>query len=144
MGWYIDDVEVTDVILGGTCTTLSACTAPGAPILTSATGTLCGVIDLAWTAGAGTTGSYNVYRSVFSGGPYQKINGAPVTGLTYSDTTAAPNTTYYYVVRGACDAFGVYESVQQQPAFRHLRRIHGPRRSRSPELFEYRRHFGRG
>ena len=111
IGWYIDDVQVTFANLGGTCTTLNACAAPGSPTLTSATSTSCGVIDLAWTAGSGTSNSYDVYRSVFSGGPYQKINGAPVTGTTYSDTTAAPNTTYYYVVRGACDAFGVYESV---------------------------------
>jgi len=109
IGWYLDDVEVTDVILSGTCTPSPSCTAPGAPTLTCTT--VCGVVGLSWSPGSGTANSYNVYRSVFSGSQYQRINAAPVTGTTYSDITAVQNTTYYYVVRGACDAFGLNESA---------------------------------
>ena len=71
--------------------------------LTAATGTCTGV-NLSWTAGTGTTNSYNVYRVAGAcGGTYSKIAG-PLVGLTYSDTSAVAGTSYAYVVRGACDA----------------------------------------
>lgn len=111
VGWFVDSVAVTNVNLSGTCTTLSACSAPGSPALVSVAASCPGGIDLTWTAGTGSTGSYNVYRSVFSGGPYQKINTAPVLVTTYTDATANPDLAYYYVVRGACDVFGVFESA---------------------------------
>jgi fibronectin type 3 domain-containing protein len=98
------------------CVTLTpvagSCTAPGAPTLNSATGT-CSGVDLAWTAGTGTTNSYNVYRKDNSctGGTYVKIAG-PLTGTTtYSDTTAVSPNTYAYAVKGACDTGGVTEST---------------------------------
>jgi fibronectin type 3 domain-containing protein len=55
---------------------------------------------------------YNVYQATTSGGPYTKLNGAPVPAgtLTYADNTVAGNTTYYYVVT-AVDA-GSLESVK--------------------------------
>lgn len=41
---------------------------------------------------------YNVYRGTISGGPYSKINtGGLVASTTYTDSTVADNTTYYYV-----------------------------------------------
>jgi hypothetical protein len=52
-------------------------------------------VALSWTASSGAT-SYNVYRS--TGGTYTKLNGSPITATTYTDTTAANGTTYYYVV----------------------------------------------
>jgi hypothetical protein len=100
IGWYLDDVQVTDALFGGSCTTF--CTAPSAPVLDSADGT-CSGIDLAWTPGAGHSLSFNVYRGDASGGPYAKINGFPVTGTTYTDTTAVYGNSYFYVVRAACD-----------------------------------------
>jgi len=94
--------------------TCSGCTAPGAPNLTSATGTCAGV-NLAWTAGSGTTNSYNVYRSTNTScpvGALTKLNGSAIPSgtLTYSDSTAVAGTTYTYVVRGACDSGGTTES----------------------------------
>lgn len=41
---------------------------------------------------------YNVYRSDVSGGPYTKINPAVVVDANYSDYTAPPGITKYYVV----------------------------------------------
>ena len=92
----------------------STCTAPGAPTLTSATGD-CSGVNLAWTAGSGTTNSYNVYRSANTScpvGTLTKLNSSPIPAgtLTFSDTTAVAGTTYTYVVRGACDAGGATES----------------------------------
>jgi len=58
-------------------------------------------VNLAWdlpTTG-GATASYNIYRSTVSGQFTTKLNAAPVTTLTYADTTAAPGVTYFYVVR---------------------------------------------
>lgn len=110
-GWGLDSVSVTNVNLSGTCTTLSTCSAPGSPTLVSATGSCPGGITLTWTAGSGTTTSYNVYRSVFNGGPYQKLNLDPVAGTSYIDATDNPGMTYYYIIRGACDVYGVYESA---------------------------------
>jgi tetratricopeptide (TPR) repeat protein len=89
----------------------STCTAPGAPNLTAATG-MCAGVNLTWTAGSGTTLSYNVYRFQGAcGGAYAKLGGMPVTGTSYSDTSAVAGTSYAYVVRGACDAGGATESV---------------------------------
>lgn len=58
-------------------------------------------ISLSWTAGAGATG-YNVYRRT-TAGSYNfaaPLNGAtPVSGTSYTDTTAVSGTAYNYVVR---------------------------------------------
>jgi len=109
-GWYVDTVAVNNAQIGGACTTGSSCTAPGAPTLVSAAGDCAGV-SLAWTAGTGSTNSYNLSRGTAPGGPYTKLGGMPVAGTSYNDTTAVAGTTYYYVVTGACDASGLNESV---------------------------------
>jgi fibronectin type 3 domain-containing protein len=102
--------ESADSALTAYCqSACGGCTAPGAPTLNSATGTCTGV-DLAWSAGSGTTLSYNIYRVAGAcGGSYSKIAG-PITATTYSDTSAVAGTQYAYVVRGACDAAGATES----------------------------------
>lgn len=51
--------------------------------------------SLHWVAAEGAT-SYNVKRSVTTGGPYSTI--ASCTALSYVDTTLANGVTYYYVV----------------------------------------------
>jgi hypothetical protein len=45
---------------------------------------------------AGVVG-YNIYRSRTSGGPYVKLNSAPLTTPFYEDTTVTAGSTYYYV-----------------------------------------------
>jgi hypothetical protein len=109
-GWYVDTVTVTNAQTGGACTVGTSCTAPGAPNLTGAAGG-CNGVSLAWTPGTGSTSSYNVYRATVPGGPYTKLGGMPIATTSYTDTTGTPGTTYYYVVKGACDAGGATESV---------------------------------
>ena len=109
-GWYVDTVIVSSAQTGGACVPGSACSAPGAPSLVSATGDCAGV-NLTWSAGSGTTSSYNVSRSTTPGGGYIKLPGMPVAGTSLTDTTAVPGTIYYYVVTGACDGGGVTESL---------------------------------
>jgi len=53
-------------------------------------------IALSWNASAGAA-NYNVKRSTTPGGPYTTI-GPNVTATSYTDTTVANGTTYYYVV----------------------------------------------
>ena len=52
-------------------------------------------VPLSWTASTGAA-SYNVKRATVSGGPYTTIKS--VTTTSYTDSTAANGTTYYYVV----------------------------------------------
>jgi fibronectin type 3 domain-containing protein len=41
---------------------------------------------------------YNLYRSTTIGGPYDKVNTAPIPNSQYTDTGLTNNTTYYYRV----------------------------------------------
>jgi pectate lyase/fibronectin type 3 domain-containing protein len=54
-----------------------------------------GKVQLSWAAVSGATG-YNVKRSTTDGSEYQTI--ATVAANSYTDTDAADQTTYYYVV----------------------------------------------
>lgn len=56
-----------------------------------------GVVNLSWTA-SGTPGAeYDVYRNTAPAGiVYQKVNGAPITGTSFPDTTVSNGVTYYY------------------------------------------------
>ncbi len=74
----------------------SATPPPAAPAGLSATAVSADQINLSWSASAGAA-SYNVKRSLTSGGPYF----VAATGLTtnnFSDAKLASGTTYYYVV----------------------------------------------
>lgn len=70
--------------------------APAAPTNVVAAWRTTSQISLTWTASASAT-SYNVKRSTTSGGPYTVL-ATGVTGSSYSDTTVAGGTVYYYVV----------------------------------------------
>jgi predicted RNA-binding protein with TRAM domain len=54
-------------------------------------------VALSWNPNASTVQGYYVYRGGKSGGPYTKIS-ALQAGTSYSDTTVASGTTYFYVV----------------------------------------------
>ncbi len=60
-------------------------------------------VHLTWSALGGAL-NYNVLRSTTNGGPYTLI-ASGVTSASYTDTTVANGTTYYYVV-SAVDAYG--------------------------------------
>ncbi|MDR3711036.1 MAG: fibronectin type III domain-containing protein [Capsulimonadaceae bacterium] len=72
----------------------SATTPLAAPTGLTATGGTQQVV-LAWTAVSGAT-SYDVYRSLTSGGEAQVQTG--VTTTSYTDSSLTPGTTYYYEV----------------------------------------------
>jgi fibronectin type 3 domain-containing protein len=73
----------------------STTTATAAPTALVATATT-GQIDLAWTAASGAT-SYRILRGTVSGSYTQIATG--VTGISFTDTTNANGTQYYYVIR---------------------------------------------
>lgn len=54
-------------------------------------------VQLTWQASTSSVVGYNIYRSITTGGPYVKINATLVTPLTYTDSSVASSTTYYYV-----------------------------------------------
>ncbi|MEO7933317.1 MAG: LamG-like jellyroll fold domain-containing protein [Chthoniobacterales bacterium] len=68
-------------------------------------------IALNWSAVPGATG-YNVKRGYASGGPFTTILG-PVTGTSYTDTSLATGSPYYYVVS---TLNGVVESANSAEA----------------------------
>ena len=59
-------------------------------------------VTLNWAVSAGAT-TYNVKRSMISGGPYSTIGSSSAS--TYTDTSAVNGTTYYYVL-SAMNAVG--------------------------------------
>jgi hypothetical protein len=66
-------------------------------------------VTASWVASVTPSVTYNIYRGTTSGGPYAKVNGSPVFGLSYVDNAVQAGQTYYYVAT-AVDANGV-ESV---------------------------------
>ncbi len=68
---------------------------PGAPTLTASPGNA--QIALSWTSSSGAT-TYNVYRGTASGGEGATAQATGITAITYTDTTVANGTTYYYKV----------------------------------------------
>jgi glycosidase/chitodextrinase len=89
------------VVLGGTGLDLAP---PPAPTQLTVTGEAASQVTLSWTASAGSAG-YDVFRSPLSGGGFVRLNAAPVTGTTFTDTGLTNGTTYHYVVR-ALDTLG--------------------------------------
>ncbi len=81
--------------------------APGSSVPAAPTGLTAavsaGLVTLAWSVPAGTTGLI-VRRSTTSGGPYSII-ASNLTQAIYRDPSFTPNTTYYYVI-SASNGFG--------------------------------------
>ncbi|HET6930587.1 MAG TPA: choice-of-anchor D domain-containing protein [Candidatus Acidoferrum sp.] len=91
----------------GSVTVTSNATGSPATITLSGSGvvTVTHSVSLSWTASTSTVNGYNVYRSLTSGTGYTKLNGGLVSAVTYTDSTVANGTTYYYVTT-AVDASG--------------------------------------
>ena len=70
--------------------------APEAPTAPTVVQKPAGRLDLTWTASTTVTNlaGYDLYRS--AGGAYTKLNAAPLTGTTYSDTATTDGTAYTY------------------------------------------------
>jgi fibronectin type 3 domain-containing protein len=62
-------------------------------------------VVLRWNANADPVVGYNVYRAEVSGGPYKKINAAPISSPEWKDRFLKPAVIYYYTVT-AVDAQG--------------------------------------
>jgi hypothetical protein len=69
---------------------------PPAPTnLTASAGNL--QVTLNWSAASGAV-SYNLKRGTTGGGPYGTLVASGISATSYTDTTVANGTTYYYVV----------------------------------------------
>jgi hypothetical protein len=77
-------------------------------------------VDLSW--GPGTIKNpasgqvvvgYNVYRSLFSGGPYTQLNSSSIPGLSFIDNAVASGQTLYYVC-STVDSFGNVSGYSNQ------------------------------
>lgn len=92
----LDDLTVTD---GVSSTDTTAPTVPGSPAATANSATS---VTVTWTASTDAVGvaSYRIQR-----GGTTLTAGAAVVGTSFTDTTAAPSTTYSYTV-SAVDAAG--------------------------------------
>ncbi len=55
-------------------------------------------VDLNWIASPSTIDGYFVYRSSQPGGPYSRINDAPVVDTAFVDVNVFAGETYFYVV----------------------------------------------
>lgn len=70
-------------------------------------------VTLNWSASSTAGVSYNVYRSSASGGPYTRLNAAPVAQTAYTDSTVQSGSTYYYVTT-AINSGGVESAYSNQ------------------------------
>src|SRR6185369_13339157 len=61
-------------------------------------------VELSWSASAEAAG-YNVYRSVVSGGGWEKANASLITTTNYKVQDLTDGNTYYFIVK-ALDAVG--------------------------------------
>jgi hypothetical protein len=68
---------------------------------------------LNWQASTSPVSGYNVYRSTANGGPYTRVNGTLVTSVSYTDSSLASSTTYYYVATAVSSA-GVESDYSNQ------------------------------
>jgi len=73
-----------------------------------------GIVSLTWTQNKETDViGYNIYRSLSAGGGYVKLNDAPITSLSYTDTTVSNGIIYYYTI-SAVDRDGDESSYTQK------------------------------
>lgn len=61
---------------------------------------------LNWNPSVTVNVTYDTFRGIVPGGPYGKVNVAPIPVTTYRDTTAVPGVQNYYVIV-AKDATGL-------------------------------------
>jgi hypothetical protein len=105
----------TGSISGSVAVTSNAIDSPFAIAVTgSGVAAAIRAVNLDWAASPSTdvTG-YNVYRSTVSGGPYTKLDSAPVQALDYTDSTVQSGTDYFYVVTSV-ESSGAQSSYSSQ------------------------------
>jgi len=73
-------------------------------------------VSLTWSSSpTATVTGYNVYRTTVSGSLFARVNGTPITGLAYTDSTVQNGLTYYFVTT-AVDPNGESIFSNQVPA----------------------------
>ena len=55
-------------------------------------------LNATWEFGGSAAAGFNLYRSLTTGGPYQKVCTLPISGLSYLDGGLNNGVAYYYVV----------------------------------------------
>jgi Abnormal spindle-like microcephaly-assoc'd, ASPM-SPD-2-Hydin len=83
-----------------------------APVAVAGTGIPPYSVSLSWDGSTSPVTGYNVYRGGKTGGPYSKISALDPT-TSYTDTTVAAGSTYYYVTT-AVNSSGVESSYSNQ------------------------------
>lgn len=96
-------------------------TAPGAPTALNVTDEGDGSVSLAWSAPSGSPVAYNIYRSPVSGGGWVKLNGAPVTSRSFTDSTVENGRLYYYAVTALDRAGNESKPSSEVSALPHYR-----------------------
>jgi hypothetical protein len=79
--------------------------APGAPTGLTANAVSSSRIDLAWTAGTGTTQWYRIERRLADGGSFAVIDSVPGGTLSYASTGLEAATGYAYRVQGCTSGY---------------------------------------
>ncbi len=95
------DADYALIVSGGTSGPPP--TPPAAPTGLTANAVSCNQIDLAWTDNSDNETSFKIERGT-DGINFSQIDTVGANITTYSDTTAAENTTYYYRVRASNSA----------------------------------------
>jgi fibronectin type 3 domain-containing protein len=54
-------------------------------------------VDLSWNPSNSAVVGYNLYRGTQSGGPYARVNPSVLAMTSFTDSSIASGTTYYYV-----------------------------------------------
>ncbi len=93
---------------------VSARTVPATPASTKAAAASYNSIKVSWSA-AGGAGGYEVWRSTSSGSGFMLVASA-VAGTSYTNSSVATGTTYYYKIRAYCSVggtrvYGPYSAV---------------------------------
>ena len=96
--------SVTNLTLNGAASTQNFPDATFQAVPTPTATGASGAVNVAWSAvvdsGSGNIAGYNVYRDTNASGSFTtKVNGAVVAGTSFSDTSAAAGTTYYYKIK---------------------------------------------
>jgi hypothetical protein len=94
-----------------------ATNAAGSPLTENLTGTGAAApvhrVDLNWTGSTSSVSGYNIYRSATSGSGYVKLNSSLNVSTSFSDSSVAAGTTYFYVTT-AVDSSGMESSYSNQ------------------------------
>jgi fibronectin type 3 domain-containing protein len=112
--YYYKVAGVSSAGTGPMSNEASATPSAAASCILTVTDTGVAEIDLSWTACSGAT-SYNILRSITSGGPYTTLTVS--TGTSYQDFGLVSMQKYYYVIQAVSSAGANVESNEANAVF---------------------------